>query len=62
MIKRSYLKEILEWEAGTIVRKMVEKQDFRDVKSSYTSEGEKAKAVEEGYVREPQQQYTGTTA
>jgi hypothetical protein len=32
VIKRSYLKEILEWEPGTILRKMVEKQDFRDVK------------------------------
>jgi hypothetical protein len=41
VIKRSYLKEILEWEPGTILRKMVEKQDFRDVKIRTTWEGGK---------------------
>lgn len=41
MIKKSYLKEIFEWDPGTIMRKMVEKQDFRDVKIRNTSEGEK---------------------
>lgn len=30
VIKKSYLKGILEWEPGTIMLKMVEKQDCRD--------------------------------